>query len=106
MAKKFWIVSYEFDDYSSARAFRDRNGIGGKICEGRRRSKAQPMAQTRLGRVVLEWMTPEVPVSIEDLGRVVESKGYSSSSVAAVMSKMAEQGDVLRVKVGWYVKRG
>lgn len=106
MAKKFWTVKYTFDTYADARAFRDRNGTGGIIEEGKRRSLIdKKQSRTRLGKIVLGMMVPGRVYHYEDFVSRIVDAGYQASSINALMSSMTAEGAVLRVGSGQYVKR-
>lgn len=66
--------------------------------------KVKPLRDTRMGRLILDAFTESDEHRAEDFYELVESHGYLASSVPPTLCTMHEQGDLIRVRRGVYVR--
>lgn len=102
-----FLVVVAFQDRDDAVAFLElAQGCGGKVelknaPPPRRES---PQRERRLGKIVLEYMPVGRSVDASDVGVHISQFGYAVASATSTLSKMLEEGDVVRLAPNIYQK--
>lgn len=98
-------VSVESSDIEEARALRDilRDlGYEPTLTSRTLEIKASPVRETRLGRIVLGSMVVKRSYTIEDIAEILVSREYAPNSAGVILSKLTEEGDLVRIDRGRY----
>lgn len=98
-------VAVESADHDEAIAIRDilRDlGYEANVTSRKLETNASAMRDTRLGRLVLRSMQPKRSYHLDDIAEVLVNNEYAPNSAGVVLSKLADEGDIVRIDRGRY----
>lgn len=110
MQELMWVLKANFADRDDAIAASDLLGELGYKCELSHiavNEKSKPMSETRLGKIVLGFLTNNIPpgrsVHYTDVGAfIAEAHSYKANSANSTLTKLVEEGKVERCAEGIY----
>ena len=98
-------VLLETLDHDEALAIRDilRDlGYEATVQSRKLETNVSPMRDTRLGRLVLRSMVAKRIYHLDDVAELLVNNDYAPNSAGVVLSKLAEEGDLVRIDRGRY----
>lgn len=104
-------VTTEFAAHADALALRDiiwELGYEARVTHRQLEAGPRtPCRETRLGKIILRYMTPGIQGSsrsftVEDISAYIETQDYKAVSASPALSMLVAQGDIKRIADGVY----
>ena len=100
-----WTVQAEFTDRDDAVAFMDlarELGVLSHLSSRSINKNRSPIRETRIGRLILRSMEPGRSYELEWFRALCEENDYQANSASPALSKLVEQGDVVKATRGTF----